>query len=32
MCYETCCYEKMNDWFTHYFLTPIYNNSPLKMT
>ena len=24
MCYETCCYEKMNDWFTHYFLTPIY--------
>lgn len=24
MCYETCCYEKMNDCFTHYFLTPIY--------
>ncbi len=24
MCYETCCYEKMNDWCTHYFLTPIY--------
>lgn len=24
MCYETCCYEKMNDWYTHYFLTPIY--------
>lgn len=24
MCYETCCYEKMNDWFTHHFLTPIY--------
>ena len=24
MCYETCCYEKMNDWYTHYFLTSIY--------
>lgn len=24
MCYETCCYEKMNDCFTYYFLTPIY--------
>lgn len=24
MCYETCCYEKMNDWCTRYFLTPIY--------
>lgn len=24
MCYETCCYDKMNDWCTHYFLTPIY--------
>ena len=24
MCYETCCYEKINDWYTHCFLTPIY--------
>lgn len=24
MCYETCCYEKMNDCFTYCFLTPIY--------
>ena len=24
MCYETCCYEKMNDCFTYYFLIHIY--------